>query len=339
MASLPTHYRGPGLVDLQVNGYAGVDFNAPPGDLTAGDFHVVRKAQARRGVRAALPTFITDDVDRMVARIRQYAAFVDEDRDLAEAFPKLHIEGPFIASEDGPRGAHPPQHCTTPKDQPDLFSRLQEASGGRIGLLTLAPELPGALDLISEASENGTTVALGHTEASAETIQEAVKAGARMSTHLGNGSHQMLPRLDNYVQVQLAEDRLSASFIADGHHMPFYTLRNFLRAKTTGHSVLVTDAILAADVGPGRYTSTGAEIVVTPDLRVSKPGEPNLAGSALTLDRAVINTCSACDVPFSEAWRMASTYPAALVGIEEPAEVSVDVSPERFTVSADRRNA
>ena len=331
MPSLPQTYQGPGLVDLQVNGYAGVDFNAPPGDLNLSDFHGVREAQARRGVLVALPTLITDAPERMLARVQQYASFVDQDPELAQAFPKLHIEGPFVSPEDGPRGAHPKAYCKTPEALPEFFSRLQETSGGRIGILTLAPELPGALDLVARASDSGTTVSLGHTQASAEIIQEAIRAGAKMSTHLGNGSHQMLPRLENYVQAQLADDRLIASFIADGHHMPFYTLKNFIRAKARERSVLVTDAIVAADVGPGRYTSTGAEIVVTSELRASKPGEPNLAGSALTLDRAIINACTQSDVPFSEAWTMASTRPASLVDVEEPQRISVDISSERFT--------
>lgn len=336
MSSLPQTYEGPALVDLQVNGYAGFDFNAPPDTWTSSDFHDVRAALARRGVRVALPTFITDAPERLVARARAYARLVEQDSALARAFPRLHIEGPFISPEDGPRGAHPRAHCTTPEAHPDLLLRLREASGDRIGVLTLAPELPGAMDLIAQAVEHGVCVAIGHTQAPAATLREAVRAGARLSTHLGNGSHQMLPRHANYVQAQLAEDRLAASFIADGHHVPFYALKNFIRAKTPERSVLVTDAIAAADVGPGRYTLGGDEVVVTPERRVSKPGQPNLAGSALTLDRAVINVCKRCGVSFSEAWAMASTRPAALLGIDEPPRIAVDISPERFTVEEDQ---
>jgi N-acetylglucosamine-6-phosphate deacetylase len=205
-----------------------------------------------------------------------------------------------------------------------------EASGGRIGILTLAPELPGALELIRGATALGVRVGIGHTRATATELDAAVAAGAVLSTHLGNGSHQTLPRHANYLQVQLAEDRLAASFIADGHHLPWYALQNFLRAKGLHRSILVTDAIAAADAPPGRYSLGGDELEVTADLRVSKPGQQNLAGSALTLDRAVVNVVQHCGVPLEEAWTMASSHPAALLGIAEPPEIEVTISERGF---------
>ncbi len=328
---LPASHTGPGLVDVQVNGYAGFDFNADPASWTVEDFDAVRRALARRGVLRALPTLITDDPRRMMARARAFALLVEQEPALRAAFPRLHIEGPFVSPEDGPRGAHPRAHCTTPRKLPDLLPALQEASGGRVGILTLAPELPGAVDLIERAAEQGLCVALGHTAADAETLARAVEAGARLSTHLGNGSHQRLPRLDNYVQRQLAEDRLAASFIADGHHVPFSTLKNFIRAKTPRRSILITDAIAAADVGPGRYTLAGEVVVVSADLRAAQPGQPHLAGSALTLDRAVVHVCLHCDVSFTEAWAMASLHPAALLGLDAPPSITVFVSDDGFT--------
>ena len=330
LPALPASHTGPGLVDVQMNGYAGFDFNSDPDTWTVEDFYTVQRALARRGVLRALPTLITDDHRRMIARARTYARLVDQAPDLRVAFPKLHIEGPFISPVDGPRGAHPLAHCTTPRALPDLLSALREASGDRIGILTLAPELPGALALIERATEQGICVALGHTGADAETLARAVEAGARLSTHLGNGSHQVLPRLDNYVHRQLAEDRLAASFIADGHHMPFPTLKNFIRAKTPRRSILITDAIAAADVGPGRYRLGREEVIVSADLRVAQPGRPHLAGSALTLDRAVIHVCLHCDVSFTEAWAMASTQPAALIDLDAPPSITVCVSPNEF---------
>ncbi|HIJ66551.1 MAG TPA: N-acetylglucosamine-6-phosphate deacetylase [Candidatus Hydrogenedentes bacterium] len=330
--NLPDSYTGPGLVDLQVNGCAGFDFNSAPADWTADAFRRVQAALRRRGVLVALPTLITDDPERMVGRARKYAAIVQEDAQLAQTFPKLHVEGPFVSPEDGPRGAHPRAFCRAPAQVPDLWPRLRDASGGRIGVFTLAPELPGAIELIARLAEAGVLVGIGHTQASAECLEEAVSAGARIATHLGNGSHQMLPRLDNYVQAQLADDRLSASFIADGHHMPFSTLKNFLRAKTLGKSVLVSDATAAADVGPGSYTLGGEEVVVSDTLRVSKPGQSNLAGSALTLDWAVINVCERCGIDFSAAWAMASGTPATLLSMSPPRTISVTITPEGFRV-------
>ncbi len=330
MHQIPDTYTGPGLVDVQVNGYAGFDFNAPADTWTPEDFRTVRDALHRRGVAAVLPTFITDDVEATVERARRHAEFLNRDPELEETYPLLHIEGPFISPEDGPRGAHPRQYCRVPGDVPDYVERLREASDDRIGILTLAPELEGALKVIEEATAHGICVSIAHTQADRSRLLEAVDAGAKFSTHLGNGSHQMLPRLDNYVQAQLSEDRLLASFIADGHHVPLYTLKNFIRAKTPERSVLTTDAIVAAEVGAGRYSLGNKEIVVTEDLYVSKPGEPNLAGSALTLDRAIINAASHCDISFDQAWTMASTRPAELVGLPEPDEVTVDIIDHEF---------
>lgn len=327
---LPPTHRGPGLVDLQLNGYRGIDFNAPAEAWSAERLHRVRAALLRRGVAVALPTLITDDASRLLDRARRYAELVEESEELASTFPRLHVEGPFICADEGPRGAHPLAHCRTPRQHPDLIRRLREASGDRIGVLTLAPELPGALELIAEGAAAGICMAIGHTGAAPERIAEAVEAGARLATHLGNGSHQTLPRHANYVQAQLADDRLFASFIADGHHLPWYTLQNFIRAKTPGRSVLVTDAVAPADAPPGVYRLGDEQIIAGEDGRVQKPGQPNLAGSALTLDRAVANVTLRCGVAFAEVWEMASTRPAALLGIPVPDEVEVSVTEAGF---------
>jgi len=328
---LPEKYTGPGLLDLQLNGYAGLNFNGEPAEWTAAGFHRIAKALSRRGVMASLPTLITDAPEMMLRRAERYAKLLDNDVELASAFPRLHIEGPFISPETGPRGAHPRQHCLVPEQAPDLLDRLREASGERIGILTIAPELDGAIDLIRRADETGIAVAIGHTQASADLIARAVEAGARLSTHLGNGSHQMLPRLDNYVFRQLAEDRLHASFIADGHHMPFPTLKCLLRAKTPARSILITDAIAATGMAPGRYKLVGREVEVRSDGRVCHLGQPNLAGSVLTLDKAIINVCLHCGVKFTEAWKMASVNPARLLGIDPPENITVQVTSDGFS--------
>ena len=330
MDLLPETHTGPGLVDLQVNGYAGFDFNGDPAEWTAEAFGRVRQAMAGRGVSACLITLAGNDPTRFVARARRYAELVRADPDLAAFFPKLHVEGPFLSPVDGPRGAHRPEDCRTPEQMPDLIDRVAEACDGRVGIVTIAPELPGAVELIRRCASQGICVGIGHTDATPEQIDRAIDAGARMSTHLGNGSHQMLPRLDNYMQYQLAADRLHASFIADGHHMPFSTLKNFLRAKTLARSVLVTDAVVPAEMPPGRYTSGGRTVELTPAGRVSVPGQANLAGSALTLDRAVVNVCLHCGAGFEAAWAMASTQPAALAGLNPPPPVTVAVTPEGF---------
>ena len=329
---IPGTFTGPALLDLQVNGYAGFDFNAGLERWSAGEVGRVAKAMARRGVGAALPTLITAPLDRLVDTARRYAVIVAEDEELAGVFPRLHLEGPFISREDGPRGAHPVAHCRTPAESPDFLERLREASGDRIGLLTLAPELPGAMELIAAATSVGIRVALGHTAAARRVIEEAVAAGACLSTHLGNGSHAMLPRLDNYVQTQLADDRLVASFIADGHHLPWGTLKNFLRAKTLDRSILVTDAVAAADAPAGVYALGEQQLEVRSDGLVRIPGQSNLAGSSLTLDRAVLGVATHCAVPFADAWALASTAPARLLGLPPLPPVTVEVAPSGFHV-------
>ena len=327
---LPARHTGPGLVDLQVNGYAGIDFNGADDVFTSETFHRIREKMGTRGVLVSLPTFITASPARLEANCRAYAKLVENDADLAAAFPKLHIEGPFISSVEGPRGAHPLEHAINPADAPDLMARLQEASGGRLGIITLAPELPGSLDLIAWCRDNNIVSAAGHTNATAAEIRAGAEAGLVISTHLGNGSHQMLPRMDNYIQAQLAEDGLFASFIADGHHVPFFTLKNFIRAKRFEKTVLVSDAIMAADCGPGRYQLGDFEVEVSETLRCTKVGHAGLAGSALTMDLGVINTALHTDANFEEAWAMASTRPAKLVGIPVPGDITVDVSEAGF---------
>lgn len=332
MTTLPKEHTGPGLVDLQVNGYAGLNFNGDPSGWTADEWHRIREMLRRRGVCAVLPTLTTADSQSMLARAGQYAALTESDEQLAAMFPKLHIEGPFVSPVDGPRGVHPREHCQAPADAPDLIDRLRDASADRIGIFTVAPELPGAIELIARLAEAGICPAIGHTEAPAECIASAVAAGAKLSTHLGNGSHQMLPRLDNYVQTQLAEDALAASFIADGHHMPLTTLKNFIRAKTPARSVLVTDANLAVELPPGEYDTGFQTIEVRPDGRCCVPGEPHLAGSVLTLDRAVINVTENCGVDFEQAWAMASVQAAELVGIEPPGQITVEITDAGFAL-------
>jgi len=313
-------------VDIQVNGYAGLDFNGDPSEWTGGEFHRVADLLSARGIVAVLPTFITSERCAMLDRAKRYRSLVDADGGLERRFPKLHIEGPFISSADGPRGAHRQEYCRRPSDMPDFIDRLQDASGGRVGIVTLAPELPGAEGLILKLAEAGICSAIGHTQAGTDDIDRAVRAGAKLSTHLGNGSHLELPRLDNYVQAQLANDRLSASFIPDGYHMPFATLKNFIRAKTPARSVLVSDAISAAELPPGRYDLGGRAVVVRQDGKCMAPDQSCLSGSTLSLDRGVVNVASACGVTFAEAWAMASTNPARLVGLDLPENVTVTVT-------------
>ncbi|HXY38790.1 MAG TPA: amidohydrolase family protein [Vicinamibacteria bacterium] len=307
----------PGLVDLQVNGFAGVDFNDP----ALGDEQVARAVEAigRTGVTRFLPTLVTSSSEGFTACARRLA------RATQPAIAGVHMEGPYISPEDGYRGAHP-RAFVRPADVED-FRRRQDAAGGRIRIVTLAPESPGALSLIEHLVRTGVHVALGHTGASGAQILDAVNAGATLSTHLGNGCAALLPRHPNVIWEQLGEDRLLASFIVDGHHLPPATVRAMFRAKTPARTILVTDAIAAAGMPPGRYVLGGETVELEPSGRVSVPGTPYLAGSALRLDAAIGNAVRFTGLPLEEVVAMASSRPAAYLGIEPAGKITAEWDP------------
>jgi N-acetylglucosamine-6-phosphate deacetylase len=225
-----------------------------------------------------------------------------------EAMDGFHVEGPHISPDDGPRGAHPRQWVRPP--DVEEFHRWQEAARGCIRLVTLAPEWPQAPRYIEALTAAGIVISIGHTNATGAQIADAVSAGASMSTHLGNGAHQVLHRHPNYIWEQLAEDRLTASFIVDGIHLPASFLKTALRAKQLQRSVLVTDASSPAGTKPGRY-SLGEQLVdLTPDNRVVLAGQDRLAGSALRMDHGVQNLMKLVGLSLPDAITMATTNPA-----------------------------
>lgn len=294
----------PGLFDLQVNGFGGIDFNGA--GLTP---DLVREALAKMratGVTRCLPTLITSSFDRFAASARVLARMADP------AIAGIHMEGPYLSPLEGARGAHPPEHAIAASV--DDFRRRQDAADGRIVLVTLAPEVPGALALIEHLVAAGVRVSIGHTAAAPQQIAAAIAAGATLATHLGNGCAQMLPRHPNVIWELLAADEVVASFIVDGHHLPPATVKAMIRAKGLNRTVLVTDAIAAAGCPPGRYTIGAVTCELGVDGRVSLPGTPYLAGSGLTLDRAVANTARFTGLPIDAVLPMASTIPAACLG-------------------------
>ena len=297
--------RFPGFFDIQVNGFAGVDFNS--GDLT-GD-QVARATAALRagGVTRFLPTLITGPLDRFARCARTLVAASNP------AIAGIHMEGPYISPKDGARGAHPAAH--TRAASLDDFARRQEAADGRITLVTLAPEVPGALPLIEHLAGKGVRVALGHSDAPPPLVHDAIRAGATMCTHLGNGCAAMLPRHPNLIWEQLAADELLASFIVDGHHLPAATVKAAIRAKSPARSILTTDAMAAAGCAPGPYRIGELDIVVGQDRRVSLSGTPYLAGSALTMTEAVANTVKFTGLTLDEVTPLASSVPAAYMSV------------------------
>ena len=238
----------PGLVDLQVNGYRGLEFSSAR--LTVHDVAQIAATMLSFGVTRFCPTVTTQSFEVLRHAMRTIAGACEGSPELAARLPGIHLEGPYISAEDGPRGAHPAAHCRPPDW--DEFQRLQEASGGRIRLLTMGVEFPNSPDFIRRAVAAGVIIAIGHTAADRVQIRAAVDSGARLSTHLGNGSHVMLPRHDNYLWPQLAEDRLTATLIVNGHHLPADVVRTFLRAKTPGRCILVSDLSAFAGLPAGR---------------------------------------------------------------------------------------
>lgn len=302
-ADLP--FLAPGFIDLQVNGFAGVDYNSPatPHEEIARSI----RALFATGVTRFFPTVITGDPNEMLGALRNLARARATLKEGA-AMEGFHVEGPHISPEDGPRGAHPRQWVRPP----DLeeFKRWQEAAEGAVRLVTLAPEWPGAPRYIEALVDQGVVVSIGHTMATSAQIQDAVRAGATMSTHLGNGAHAVLPRHPNYIWDQLAEDRLAAGFIADGIHLPASFLKVAIRAKGVERSILVTDAVMPAGCPPGRFTIGGVEIELHPDNRVTLAGLDRLAGSALRMDRGIENLQRLAGLALVEALAMATRNPA-----------------------------
>ncbi|HEX4261656.1 MAG TPA: amidohydrolase family protein [Acetobacteraceae bacterium] len=298
-----------GLIDLQVNGYAGVDFN--DAGLTADALDHALAAMLRAGVTACLPTIITASEADLAARLAALDAAVARSRLGPLMVPGFHLEGPFLNPSTGTRGCHPAR-CMVPPD-PALLARLCAGLRRPILLLTLAPELPGAATLIRAARAAGMLVAIGHAAPTAAEIAAAAVAGATVSTHLGNGLPALLPKLDNPLMAQLADDRLAACFVADGIHLPPFALKAMLRAKGVVRSVLVTDAVAGADAPPGDYRFAGVAIRRGEDGSVRLPEAGTLAGAALRLDQAVRNVVGWDFADAGQAIAMASANPAALL--------------------------
>ena len=298
-----------GLLDLQVNGFAGVDFNQT--GLTAEALEHALRAMLATGVTSCLPTLITAPEDVMAARLAALDRAVSGSRLARLMVPGYHLEGPFLNPAPGYAGCHPPAAMKLP--DPGLLSRLAAGLERPVLLLTLAPERPGAVDLIRWAHKRGILVAIGHAAADAASVTAAADAGARMSTHLGNALPQMQPKFLSPLMSQLAEDRLAASFIADGIHIPPPALKVLLRAKGLERSVLVTDATAGAAAPPGVFGFASMAIERAADGSVRAAGTERLAGSGLCLDQAVRNLVAWGIAPAETALRLASDQPASLI--------------------------
>lgn len=303
-------FIAPGFIDVQVNGFAGVDYNDP--EASHDSIRDSIRTMFKTGVTRFFPTIITGSFERITGALKNLAAAkrnLDEyGLPSAMAIEGFHVEGPHISPEDGPRGAHPREHVRPP--DVEEFKRWQEAAGGLVKLVTVSPEWDETPKYTEALTGQGVVVSIGHTRATPEQIEAAVDGGATMSTHLGNGAHSVLPTKSSYIWSQLAEDRLTASFIVDGIHIPGPFLKTALRAKGLEHAVLVTDAVMPAMCAPGPYNLGQVEVDLHEDGSVRLRGGTRLAGSALSMDRAIGMTVSLGGVSLRDAITMATVNAA-----------------------------
>jgi N-acetylglucosamine-6-phosphate deacetylase len=299
-----------GLIDLQVNGYRGLNLNGE-GARAATVSDLTREMLAN-GVTTYAPTVVTAPEHVMVHCLACIAEAYDSDEIVRRCVPFIHVEGPHISPVDGYRGAHPLAAVRPPSLEE--FERWQTASRGLIGLVTISPHFPESEEYIAALTAQGVHVAIGHTHASAEQIRRAVEAGARLSTHLGNGIATELDRHRNPLWSQLAEERLTATFIADGQHLPAEALRAMIRAKGLERSLLVSDVVALGGMSAGMYTLPTGPVELTAGGRLEVMGTQLLAGAVVPLIFCVGNVVNMAGLSLAEGLRMATEIPGRLVG-------------------------
>ncbi|MDR8390061.1 amidohydrolase family protein [Aliifodinibius sp. S!AR15-10] len=302
----------PGFVDLQVNGYKGVDFSSP--NLTEEDFTFACRALLDNGTAALLPTIITSPLEVFERNLRLMSQAVKcnglEDRLLG-----FHVEGPFLSAAEGARGAHNADWIRRPNI--DLLDQMQNWSGGTIKLITVAADVEGAAELCRHATENlGITVSLGHHLATAEDLEKMSQAGARALTHLGNGVPKQLHRHHNPIWAGLANDRLTAMIITDGHHLPDTIIKTVIRAKGIANTIVVSDASPIAGMPPGTYNTLGNDVVLDSSGRLYNPETGYLVGSSSSILECMNYLLSLDMLSLEEIFKLGFHNPLQLIGVD-----------------------
>ncbi|HBL73599.1 MAG TPA: N-acetylglucosamine-6-phosphate deacetylase [Prolixibacteraceae bacterium] len=331
-ADIPRVYIAPGLIDLQVNGYMGIDFCDPA--LTAEDVRKVVKALWKEGVTTFFPT-LTTNADDLLKRNFGVLAETLNDPEMTGSIPGFHLEGPYISPVQGYRGDHPEKHIRKPDRQE--FEKYQQAARGAIKLITVAPEIEGAIPFIAQCAKAGVVVALGHHNASAEIVKEAVDAGASMSTHLGNGCANEINRHHNPIWPQLADDRLMPSIIVDGYHLTWEEVQTFYKVKGPDRIILVSDVVDLAGLPPGEYKKGDVTLLLTPEV-VKYPAENVLSGAASPIRLCVGNIMKFTGCNLNDAIRMASTNPAKAVGLDNVGEIGLGKKADLIVFTIDREH-
>jgi len=300
-----------GYFDLQVNGCFGVDFNADELDPAA--VKVACEKLRSDGVDHILATVITDDIEKMKSRLANIANVRESDDLIAETIAGIHIEGPFISRESGFVGAHPAQHVIP--SCVDSMKTLVDAASGLVKLVTLAPENDSSQKVTDFLAKMDVVVSAGHTNASLEELIASVDAGLSAFTHLGNGCPLKLQRHDNIIQRVLSiSDQLSIGLIADGVHVPYHVLKNFLAIVGTERTFVVTDSISAAGCGSGTFQLGDQEVFVDDSLATWTADREHLVGSAITISKAVSNLQSNLGLNEQQILQLTSTNPRELIG-------------------------
>jgi len=310
-------YIAPGLIDHQVNGYLSHAFVGE--ELNLEQVQKITKAFWARGITTYVPTLTSHRSDLLLKNFGKLSKII-QDEIVSLSVPGFHLEGPYISPIDGFRGAHNKAYIREPNWEE--FSQFYEASGRNIIEVTIAPELEGAIDFIAKCRQLGIVVALGHHNGTTAIIQEAVDAGASVSTHLGNGCANTIHRHDNPIWPQLAEDRLTASIIADGFHLRPEEVQTFYKVKGPERTILVSDVIRLAGLPPGTYEDFDQEVVVTPEGKVMMPAQNVLAGASFLITEGIKNMMAFTQCSLADAVHMASRNPARLLGLHDRGEIS-----------------
>jgi N-acetylglucosamine-6-phosphate deacetylase len=312
-------YVAPGLIDNQVNGFAGVSFTFGGGELTAEGVKKATWAIWKTGVTTYLPTLTTNSQDLLMKNFSVLGQIKD-DPSLLGSIPGFHLEGPYISPVDGFRGAHPVSHVRKPDW--NEFLLLNKAARNNIIQVTLAPEIEGAMDFIEKCRASGIIVALGHHNAPAEIVTAAIDRGARIATHLGNGCANMINRHLNPLWPQLADDRLMISIIGDGFHLNPEEIRVFYKVKGPDKTIITSDVTSYASLPPGKFVnSEGDTIELTPEGMIRYPAQNVLAGSAAPVKKGVANVMKVTGCSLAEAFQMASVNPARFYGLTDRGEI------------------
>lgn len=295
-------FISPGLIDNQINGYVGVDFSDPA--LSSIRMRLAVDAIRKDGVTSFFPTIITGGHENLIRIFRNLSRGLQDDEEVRTSVAGFHLEGPYISPEAGYFGCHPAEFIRKPSW--DEFMQYQDAAAGNIRQVTISPEIEGAMDFIGRCVRQDIIVSIGHTNASAAQIMEAVDRGARLSTHLGNGCANLIDRHRNPIWPQLANDLLTPSIIADGHHLLPEEVRVFFKVKGPDNLILTSDVTHFMGMEPGNYVFLGSDIVLSADGLIKNPALDCLAGASLPLKTGVGNVIKFTGCTLGQAVNLAS---------------------------------